>query len=232
MQNKDEVMVDPKLDESWKRALASEFQAPYFKEIKKKILAEKKAGVVLYPKGSDIFKAFNMTPFDKVKVIILGQDPYHGTGQAHGLCFSVPDGITPPPSLKNIFKEIKNDLGIEVPPSKGNLEGWAKQGVLLLNALLTVRAGQPASHHDIGWEEFTNAAIKKLSDEREHLVFILWGKFAQEKESLIDDSKHLLLKSAHPSPFSATKFFGNHHFSKTNDYLAEHHKITIEWNKI
>lgn len=276
MRDNHDVAVSPKIDKSWEKALADEFSAPYFKEIKRNILEEKSAGVVLYPKGPDIFKAFNLTPFDKVKVVILGQDPYHGKGQAHGLCFSVPDGVTPPPLLVNIFKEIKNDLGIEMPTIKegatshapkvrgadsglsetyikygeekpqvsrakqigmrershGNLEGWAEQGVLLLNALLTVRAGEPASHHNIGWEEFTDAAIKKLSDEREHLVFILWGKFAQEKERLIDSTKHLVLKSAHPSPFSATKFFGNKHFSKTNAYLVKHGKEPIEWGEI
>lgn len=224
-----DITIDPQIEASWKKALAAEFGAPYFKEIKRKILAEKKNGVVLYPPGKEIFNAFNLTPFDTVKVVILGQDPYHGRGQAHGLCFSVPDGITPPPSLVNIFKEIKNDLGIEVPKKRGNLEGWARQGVLLLNALLTVRANEPASHHDIGWEQFTDTVIKKLSDEREHLVFILWGRFAQQKEILIDAQKHLVLTSAHPSPFSATKFFGCKHFSKTNEYLREHGKEPIRW---
>ncbi|MBI3634205.1 MAG: uracil-DNA glycosylase [Candidatus Yonathbacteria bacterium] len=229
---KDTIAVNPLIEESWREALAEEFNAPYFKEIKKKILEEKKAGVVLYPPGKEIFNAYNLTPFHQVKVVILGQDPYHGVGQAHGLCFSVPIGVTPPPSLKNIFKEIKNDLGIEISKEKGNLEGWAGQGVLLLNALLTVRAGEPASHHEIGWEIFTDATIKKLSDEREHLVFILWGKFAEQKENLIDARKHLILKSAHPSPFSATKFFGNKHFSKTNEYLTRHGKGVIDWGNI
>lgn len=224
-----DTTIDPHLEASWKEALAEEFGAPYFKEIKRRILEEKRAGVTPYPPGKDIFNAFNLTPFDSVKVVILGQDPYHGKGQAHGLCFSVPDGITPPPSLINIFKEIKSDLGIELPTASGNLEGWARQGVLLLNALLTVQAGRPASHHDIGWEQFTNATIKKLSDEREHLVFVLWGKFAQGKEYLIDTRKHLVLKAAHPSPFSATKFFGCKHFSKTNEYLREHGKEPIKW---
>lgn len=226
------ITINPQIEKSWEEALAEEFGAPYFKEIKRKILEEKKAGTVLYPSDNDIFNAFNLTPFDKVKVIILGQDPYHGTGQAHGLCFSVPDGITPPPSLVNIFKELKNDLGIKVSKDGGNLEGWARQGVLLLNALLTVQAGQPASHHDIGWEQFTNAAIKKLSDKREHLVFILWGRFAQQKEALINTSKHLILKAAHPSPFSVTKFFGCKHFSKTNEYLREHGKESIKWESL
>lgn len=224
-----DITINPQIEASWEKALAEELGAPYFKEIKRKILEEKKDGVVLYPPGENIFNAFNLTPFDTVKVVILGQDPYHGRGQAHGLCFSVPDGITPPPSLVNILKEIKNDLGIEVPKERGNLEGWARQGVLLLNALLTVRANEPASHHGIGWEQFTDAVIKKLSDEREHLVFILWGRFAQQKEILIDTQKHLVLTSAHPSPFSATKFFGCKHFSKTNEYLRKHGKEPIKW---
>lgn len=227
-----EITINPQIEESWKVALAEEWVDPYFKEIKKKILVDKGAGIVLYPPGDDIFKAFNLTPFNKVKVVILGQDPYHGTGQAHGLCFSVPDGITPPPSLVNIFKEIKDDVGITIPAGKGNLEGWAKKGVLLLNALLTVRAGNPASHRDIGWETFTDAAIKKLSEKREHIVFILWGKFAESKAHLIDEEKHLILISAHPSPFSATKFFGCKHFSKANEYLARHDMEPIDWGKI
>lgn len=226
------ITINPHIEGSWREALAEEFSAPYFKEIERKILDEKKSGVVLYPPSKEIFNAFNLTPFHQVKVVILGQDPYHGAGQAHGLCFSVPSGVIPPPSLKNIFKEIKNDLGIEMPQEKGNLEGWAKQGVLLLNALLTVRAGEPASHHKIGWETFTDASIKKLSDEMDHLVFILWGKFAEQKETLIDARKHLILKSAHPSPFSATKFFGNKHFSKTNEYLAQNGKGVINWGDI
>lgn len=227
-----EITVNPQIEEGWKAALAEEWSASYFKEIKKKILTEKKTGVVLYPRGNDTFKAFNLTPFDRVKVVILGQDPYHGVGQAHGLCFSVPDGITPPPSLVNIFKEIKDDIGITIPAGKGNLEEWARQGVLLLNALLTVRAGDPASHRDIGWETFTDVAIKKLSERREHLVFILWGKFAESKARLIDEKKHLILISAHPSPFSATKFFGCKHFSKTNAYLARHGQAPIDWGKV
>lgn len=227
-----DITVSPQLEDSWKEALAEEFDAPYFKEIKRKILEERKAGVVLCPPDKDIFNAFNLTPFDEVKVVILGQDPYHGTGQAHGLCFSVPNGVTPPPSLVNIFKELKNDIGIKVLKESGNLEGWARQGVLLLNAFLTVRAGQPTSHHDIGWEHFTNATIKKLSDKREHIVFILWGKFAQEKERLIDTSKHLVLKAAHPSPFSATGFFGCKHFSRTNEYLAKNGEKPIKWGAI
>ena len=227
-----ETVVNSQIEESWKAALAEEFGAPYFKKINDQILEEKRMGIVIYPPEEDIFKAFNLTPFHQVKVVILGQDPYHGTGQAHGLCFSVPCGSTPPPSLVNIFKEIKKDTGIEIPAGKGNLEGWARQGVLLLNALLTVRAASPASHRNIGWETFTDAAIKKLSEKREHLVFIFWGKFAAEKARFIDTTKHLVLISAHPSPFSARKFFGCKHFSQTNKYLTEHGETPIAWGEI
>ena len=242
-----ETTLNPQMEEGWKKALAEEFGAEYMKELKKKLTEEMKAGVVLYPPAKQIFNAFNLTPFDKVKVVILGQDPYHGRGQAHGLSFSVPDGITPPPSLANIFKEIESDLAVKPPktPVNGNLENWAKQGVLLLNAILTVRAnspariatrsvaGGPASHRNLGWEKLTNAAIKALSDKREHIVFLLWGKFAQEKENLIDISKHLVLKAPHPSPFSANSgFFGCKHFSKTNDYLLKTGQTPIEWMRI
>lgn len=226
-----DIIINPQIEESWRKALAEEFSAPYFKEIKRKILEEKERGVVLYPPGKQIFNAFNLTPFDKVKVVILGQDPYHGKGQAHGLCFSVPNGVTPPPSLINIFKEIKSDLGADMPTNNGNLEGWAKQGALLLNAILTVRANEAASHHRIGWETFTGAVIKKLSEKRENIVFILWGKYAQEKENLIDAKRHLILKAAHPSPYSANDgFFGCKHFSKTNEYLKEHRQMPIDWS--
>lgn len=200
------MQLDPKIEPSWKAALESEFGAAYMKELKAFLIEEKLKGQVLFPPGKDIFNAFNLTPFDNVKVVILGQDPYHGKGQAHGLCFSVPDGITPPPSLVNIFKELHNDLGVSFPKS-GNLEGWAKQGALLLNAILTVRADQPASHHGQGWERFTDAVIKLLSDTKEHLVFILWGNYARQKKALIDTSKHLVLEAAHPSPFSASNGF-------------------------
>lgn len=220
------------IEKHWKTALAEEWDAPYFKKINDQILEEKRMGIVLYPPEEDIFKAFNLTPFHQVKVVILGQDPYHGAGQAHGLCFSVPSGFKPPPSLINICKEIKNDTGTVIPVGKGNLEGWAQQGVLLLNALLTVRATSPASHRNIGWETFTDAAIKKLSEKREHIVFILWGKFAAKKAQLIDGTKHRILISAHPSPFSARKFFGCKHFSQTNTYLAEHGEAPIDWGKI
>ena len=226
-----EIALNPQIEEGWKKALAEEFGAEYMRELKKKLAEELKSGVILYPLPKQIFNAFNLTPFDKVKVVILGQDPYHGKGQAHGLSFSVPDGVNPPPSLLNIFKEIESDLAVKPPKTKnGNLENWAKQGVLLLNAILTVRANSPASHRDLGWEKLTNAAIKALSDKREHIVFLLWGKFAQEKESLIDISKHLVLKAPHPSPYSANSgFFGCRHFSQTNDYLVKTNQAPIEW---
>lgn len=218
----------PDIDESWYRVLQDQFRDPYFAALKS-FLVQEKQHYVVYPPGKLIFNAFNLTPFDKVKVVILGQDPYHGPGQAHGLSFSVPNGIQQPPSLQNIFKEIQNDLGYP-PPQSGNLEKWAKEGVLLLNASLTVRDGQAASHAHHGWEVFTDAAIKALSDKRENLVFILWGNYAIAKESLIDTRKHLVLKSVHPSPLSASRgFFGCHHFSKTNNYLIEHGISPIDW---
>lgn len=218
----------PDIDESWYRVLQDQFRDPYFAALKS-FLVQEKQHYVVYPPGKLIFNAFNLTPFDKVKVVILGQDPYHGPGQAHGLSFSVPNGIQQPPSLQNIFKEIQNDLGYP-PPKSGNLEKWAKEGVLLLNASLTVRDGQAASHAHHGWEVFTDAAIKALSDKRENLVFILWGNYAIAKESLIDTRKHLVLKSVHPSPLSASRgFFGCHHFSKTNNYLIEHGISPIDW---
>ncbi len=217
------------IEESWKVALADEFQKPYFAEIRHFLQAEKAAGKIIYPPGSLIFNAFNSTPFDKVKVVILGQDPYHGSGQAHGLCFSVQQGIKPPPSLVNIFKELKEDVGFEI-PNHGCLQKWTEQGVFLLNAILTVEANQAASHQKKGWEEFTNAVIQKLSKERDGLIFILWGNFAQQKAVLIDESKHTILKAAHPSPFSAySGFFGCRHFSKTNDILKRQGKPPIDW---
>lgn len=228
----EEITINPQIEESWRKALADEFGAEYMKELKKKLMEEMKQGIVLYPPAKQIFDAFNLTPFDKVKVVILGQDPYHGRGQAHGLSFSVPNGIKPPPSLINIFKEIESDLGVKMPKT-GNLEGWSRQGVLLLNAILTVRANTPASHRNIGWEKLTDAAIKALSDKREHIVFLLWGKFAQEKENLINAKKHLILKAAHPSPYSADGgFFNCKHFSKTNEYLIKAGQIPIDWTKI
>lgn len=219
----------PDIDESWYRVLADQFESSYFADLKA-FLVEEKRQYLVYPPGKLIFNAFNLTPFEKVKVVILGQDPYHGPGQAHGLSFSVPDGVPFPPSLLNIFKELRDDLGIPMSKS-GNLEKWAREGVLLLNASLTVRSGQAASHAHHGWETFTDAAIRALSSERENLVFILWGNYAIAKETLIDTSKHLVLKSVHPSPLSASRgFFGCHHFSKTNDYLIEHGINPIDWN--
>ena len=225
--------LNPKIEEGWKKALAEEFGAEYMKELKKKLVEEMKSGVVIYPPAKQIFQAFNLAPFDKVKVVILGQDPYHGQGQAHGLSFSVPNGITPPPSLVNIFKEIESDLKVKISKINGNLESWTKQGVLLLNAILTVRANSPASHRNLGWEKLTDAVIKTLSDKKENIVFLLWGKFAQEKENFIDANKHLILKAPHPSPFSANSgFFGCKHFSKTNEYLIKTGQEPIEWVKV
>jgi len=222
--------IDPKIDPSWKEALIGEFNAGYFRQLVSFLKEEKQAGHTIYPPGPDIFAAFNLTPFDKVKVVLLGQDPYHGPNQAMGLSFSVRDGVRFPPSLENIFKELQTDLGI-TPPKSGDLSKWAKQGVFLLNAILTVMANQAASHQKKGWEEFTDAVIKTLSDKREGLVFLLWGKFAQGKEQLIDTSKHYILKAAHPSPFSAySGFFGCGHFSKANEILRKLGKEEIDWN--
>jgi uracil-DNA glycosylase len=224
-----EALPNIQIEESWKAALAEEFSKPYFPLIKQYLIAEKVKGKKVYPPGSQIFNAFNLTPFNQVKVVIIGQDPYHGAGQAHGLCFSVSNGIKPPPSLVNIFKEIQSDVGI-APPPHGNLEKWARQGVLLLNASLTVNAGEPNSHAAYGWHIFTDAVIKKLSNERAGIVFLLWGKFAQEKEALINLSKHYVLKAAHPSPYSADRFFGCKHFSKTNELLEKQGKEKIDWS--
>lgn len=217
-----------KIEDSWKKALENEFGKTYFKELTKFVKSEYKEHKV-YPQPKDIFRAFDMCPFEKVKVVIIGQDPYHGASQANGLSFAVHEGIRIPPSLQNIFKEIKNDVGIE-PIQNGDLSRWATQGVLLLNATLTVRASSPGSHQDKGWEEFTDAAIKALSDQRENLVFMLWGNYAKKKGAVIDRSKHLVLESAHPSPFSAHNgFFGCKHFSKANKYLQEHKEKEIDW---
>lgn len=221
--------MDVKIEASWKEVLKEEFAKPYFKQIVEHLKTERAQGKVIYPSGANIFHAFDATPFKKVKVVILGQDPYHGPGQAHGLSFSVQPGVPPPPSLVNIFKELHEDVGISIPQT-GYLEKWARQGVLLLNASLTVRAGEPMSHAKIGWEKFTNTVIERLSSGREHLVFLLWGKFAQEKAALIDAKKHYPLKSVHPSPLSAKAgFFGNHHFSKTNEYLMQQGIDPIDW---
>lgn len=215
------------IEESWKRHLTPEFEKPYFKQLTDFVRSEYSQGPV-YPPGRLIFNAFNLCPFDRVKVVILGQDPYHGPGQAHGLCFSVNDGVPFPPSLVNIFKEIRSDLGTE-PPATGNLTRWAEQGVLLLNATLTVRAHQAGSHQRHGWEEFTDAAIRILAEQREHLVFILWGAYAQKKGAFIDRNRHLVLTAAHPSPLSAYRFFGNRHFSQANAYLQAHGETPIVW---
>ena len=222
--------MDVKIEESWKKILKDEFSKPYFQQIPLHIKTEKEQGKIIYPPGSVIFNAFNLTPFNKVKVVILGQDPYHGPKQAHGLCFSVQTGVPPPPSLINIFKELHDDIGVPI-PNHGNLTHWAQQGVFLLNASLTVRAGEPMSHSKIGWAQFTDTVIKKISDLKEHVVFMLWGKFAQEKRTLIDESKHLILRSVHPSPLSAYGgFFGSKHFSKANAYLISKGIDPVDWS--
>lgn len=221
------------LEPSWLNVLGNELQKPYMNELKSFLLDEKQKGFTFYPKNKDIFNAFNYTPFDQVKVVILGQDPYHGDGQAHGLSFSVQKGITVPPSLKNIYKELAEEFTDYKIPHHGELTSWANQGVLLLNATLTVRAQEPGSHQKRGWENFTDFVITELSKQREGLVFILWGKFAQQKESLIDTSKHHVLKSAHPSPFSAYNgFFGSKPFSKTNEILENQGLTPINWQII
>lgn len=221
--------VNPQMNESWKLLLNKEFAQDYFLTLKQ-FLLEEKSRYRIYPPGGQIFAAFNYTPFNQVKVVILGQDPYHGPGQAHGLCFSVPDGVPKPPSLQNIFKEIQDDLGIPVPGS-GNLEKWARQGVLLINATLTVRANQPGSHQGKGWERFTDAVIRIISENKDGVVFLLWGNYAQAKEAIIDTSKHHILSAPHPSPLSASRgFFGCRHFSKTNIILTSAGKQAIDWS--
>ncbi|MEI6396761.1 MAG: uracil-DNA glycosylase [Candidatus Taylorbacteria bacterium] len=219
-----------KIEPSWKTALAGEFMKPYFVELTEFVKEEYKQTTV-YPPPEDIFRAFDLCPFDNVKVVILGQDPYHGVNQANGLCFAVHEGMKLPPSLQNIFKEIKADLGINpIAVADGDLSRWAKQGVLLLNATLTVRAGQPGSHQGNGWEEFTDTVVRELSEKKEHIVFILWGNYAKNKGAAIDRSKHLVLEAAHPSPFSAYNgFFGCKHFSKANKYLKENGLGEIDW---
>lgn len=220
-------MIEPKIEEGWLKVLKPEFEKPYFSDLKSFLVEEKKQNVI-YPPGNRIFSAFDYTPFDEVEVVILGQDPYHDPGQANGLCFSVSDGIRQPPSLVNIFKELKEHMGCEIPLS-GNLEKWAKQGVFLLNATLTVRANTAGSHQNKGWEQFTDSAIKALSDKKENLVFLLWGNYAKAKAELIDSNKHLVLTAAHPSPLARGAFFGCKHFSKTNQYLNSKGKKPIDW---
>ncbi len=220
--------MNVRIEDSWKQQLQEEFDKPYFEELTRYVRSEYASGTV-YPPGKQIFAAFDACPFEQVRVVILGQDPYHEPGQAHGLCFSVNDGVQFPPSLQNIFKEIESDLGVPVPLS-GNLTRWARQGVLLLNATLTVRAHQAGSHQNRGWETFTDAVIRCLASRREHVVFILWGAYAQRKGAFIDRSRHLVLQSPHPSPLSAYRgFFGNRHFSRANNYLVEHGYLPIQW---
>lgn len=222
--------MDVKIESSWKQVLQEEFCKPYFGQIAEFLKTEKAQGKIIYPPGSLIFNAFNNTPFDKIKVVLLGQDPYHGLGQAHGLCFSVQNGVPPPPSLQNIYKELHDDIGISIPKT-GDLTPWAKQGVFLLNASLTVRAGDPMSHSKIGWATFTDAVIKLISEQKEHIVFLLWGKFAQDKQVLINSGKHHVLKAAHPSPLSASNgFFDCRHFSKTNNFLVKDGIDPIDWS--
>lgn len=217
-----------KIDPSWKNALEPQFSEPYWQKLTGFVREEYKTKTV-YPPGPNIFRAFDLCPFEKVEVVIVGQDPYHGIKQANGLSFSVNDGIALPPSLKNIFQEIKNDLGY-APLASGDLTRWAKQGVLMLNSVLTVLGGKPASHAGMGWEQFTDAAIKSLNDNRENIVYLLWGKYAQNKGQVIDKNKNLVLTSGHPSPYSVSLFYGNHHFSKCNDYLTSHGKKAIDWH--
>lgn len=221
--------MDVKIEESWKQALSEEFEKPYFKDLVEFIKSEYQA-TTCYPKGKDIFAAFSFCNFEKVKVVIIGQDPYHGPGQAHGLCFSVPEGIAIPPSLINIFKEIEENIG-KKSPTTGNLIRWAQQGVLLLNATLTVRAHQAGSHQNKGWEKFTDAVIQKISDAKENVVFLLWGGYAKKKGAKVDTAKHLVLTSGHPSPLSANRgyWFGNKHFSQVNEYLSSTGQKEIDW---
>ncbi|MCI1779673.1 MAG: uracil-DNA glycosylase [Bacteroidales bacterium] len=221
--------MNVQIEESWKKVLQKEFEKPYFETLSNFLHREKKAGKIIYPPGTLIFNAFRLTPFDRLKVVILGQDPYHNPGQAHGLSFSVPDGIPSPPSLKNIYREIEEDLHIKI-NKNGNLAGWAGQGVFLLNAILTVEAGKAASHSRIGWTTFTDAVIKCISENKSGVVFMLWGNFAKGKKNLIDPSKHLILEAAHPSPLAGGAFFGCRHFSKCNDYLKKQGLPPIDWS--
>lgn len=217
-----------RIEKTWAEALAPEFDKPYFLELAARLHEEKNAGRTIYPPGGQIFKAFELCPLPSTKAVILGQDPYHGPGQAMGLSFSVPDGVVAPPSLKNIFTEISNDLGVQM-SGRPNLEPWARQGVLLLNAILTVRGGEAASHSGLGWQNFTDAVIRTVSEQREGVVFMLWGNFARSKAPLIDASKHLVLEAAHPSPLARGAFFGCRHFSKANNYLTARGERPIDW---
>ncbi len=216
------------IEQGWKKVLKDQFDQDYFKHISERLRSDIQSGKVLYPPGASIFAAFDKTPWDRVKVIILGQDPYHGPGEAMGLCFSVNRGIKIPPSLRNIYKELSIDLDIQV-PGHGDLSEWSEQGVFLLNSVLTVEHKSPGSHKDYGWQKFTDSVISRLSEQKEHLVFILWGRYAQSKKDLISAGKHLILESAHPSPFTGNKFFHNHHFSRANEYLRQHDKQEINW---
>jgi uracil-DNA glycosylase len=220
--------MEVRIEQSWKDALADEFGKPYFESLVRFLHKEKSEGKMIFPPGSQIFKAFDLTPVDQVKVVILGQDPYHGPGQAHGLSFSVPENVPAPPSLKNIFKEIESDMGVRM-SGYPNLESWARQGVLLLNAVLTVRSGEAASHSRIGWEQFTDAVIRYISDNCEGVVFMLWGNFARGKRELIDASRHCVLEAAHPSPLARGAFFGCRHFSRANAWLAGTGKSPVNW---
>jgi uracil-DNA glycosylase len=221
--------MNVQIEESWRKVLASEFEKPYFQHLTAFLRGEY-ATATVYPPGPQIFHAFEACPFDKVEVVILGQDPYHGKGQAHGLAFSVAEGVRTPPSLQNVFKELQEDIPGTPHAPNGNLDRWARQGVLLLNATLTVRAGEPGSHQKKGWEQFTDVAIQKVSELKKNVVFILWGAYAQKKGEIIDTSKHLVLKAAHPSPYAADRgFFGSRPFSKTNEYLIAHGKKPIQW---
>lgn len=221
--------MNVKIEPGWGKILQEEFDKPYFENIVNFLKTEKAQGKTIYPAGPDIFRAFELAPFEDVKAVLLGQDPYHGPGQAHGLCFSVQKGVALPPSLQNIYKELKSDTGIE-PPHHGNLEAWARQGLLMLNASLTVEAGKANSHANIGWHTFTDSVIKKISDNKTGIVFILWGRFAQQKKALIDLGKHFVLEAAHPSPFSVhSGFFGSRPFTKTNQLLEQVHKAPIDW---
>jgi len=221
------VIIEP----SWKEVLQSEFDKPYFAGLAAALHQEKAQGITIYPPGKLIFNAFALTPFDKVKVVILGQDPYHNPGQAEGLSFSVPSGVALPPSLKNIYREIESDLGLDLSRKDGSLRGWAEQGVFLLNAILTVRAGSAASHSRLGWQTFTDAVIQTISERRQGVVFLLWGNFARNKKQLIDSSRHYVLEAAHPSPLAGGAFFGCRHFSKTNDILISNGLQPIDWSK-